>query len=230
MYRMAGFRGSRCQAGLVTGCVALGLTLGCGRSEPLKPATASISAGSKRIPFHTEAQPVSTVHSDPLTDQKENGAAPFWGNANAPVLPPGTLLTVQLDRPLAAAKVRAGEDFSASLAAPLVIEGVTLIEGGTQVTGRVEAARSHRGSGYVELTLDSMRVGGRSVALQTSSLFARGNAKPRSGSSKVDPSRKGSGSIRVPNGQRLTFRLTAPVTLKDKNLHEKPQTAENTAQ
>jgi hypothetical protein len=120
---------------------------------------------------------------------------------------------VQLENPLSAASVHAGDAFAASLAAPLVSEGNTLIERGAEVTGRIEAARSRHGSGYVQLTLSGIAVEGTMLTVQTSSLFARGAGRQLKVSSKSNPSNQILGGVRVPRGRRLTFRLTAPVTL-----------------
>ncbi len=140
------------------------------------------------------------------------------------ILPSGTLLTVQLDDSLSADKVRAGDAFTASVAAPLTIDGDTLIERGTAVTGRVESAQSQAdrpglipGSGYFRLTLNAITVEGRQLALQTSSLFARGTLPPLNVSSPASPPDLRLDSLQVQKGRRLTFRLTAPVALDDPN-------------
>ncbi|MGA9543826.1 MAG: hypothetical protein WBQ85_09665 [Candidatus Sulfotelmatobacter sp.] len=137
------------------------------------------------------------------------------------ILPSGTLLTVQLDESLSTAKVHAGDAFTASVAAPLTVDGDTLVERGTTVTGRVESAQSQTdrpglvpGSGYFRLTLNAITIEGRQLALQTSSLFARGqlsNAGPPG-----TPSDPRSDSVQVQKGRRLTFRLTAPLTVNDR--------------
>jgi hypothetical protein len=71
-------------------------------------------------------------------------------------------------------------------------------------TGHVESVRAHAGSGYFELTLTAITVDGRQLALQTSSLFARGTFEQSDG-------------VRVQKGRRLTFRLISPVTINDPN-------------
>jgi hypothetical protein len=111
---------------------------------------------------------------------------------------------VELVDALSTAKVRAGDTFMASVAAPLAIEGDARIERGTTATGHVESVRSQAGSGYFQLTLSAITVEGRPLALQTSSLFARGTLQQPDG-------------VRVQKGRRLTFRLTSPVTLNDSN-------------
>jgi hypothetical protein len=139
------------------------------------------------------------------------------------VLAAGTLLTVQLENSLSAVRVHGGEAFTASVAAPLVVEGETVVERGDEVTGRVEAAKSRRGSGYVRLTLTAITIGGTPLPIQTSSLFARGAAKQLNVSSGGNPSNQPLGGVRVPKGRQLTFRLIAPVSVKDSNSLEKPK-------
>ena len=227
MQRMARLRDLRYQSTVVVFCIALGLSQGCIRSEPLKPTTAGASSGSKqKLPFHEDIQQASAkekeVGADPAIspEPKLPGGLPFPAGTRARVLPPGTLLTVQLENSLSAINVHSGDNFAARVAAPLVVEGDTLIQSGTEVIGRVEAAQSRRGSGYVRLTLSEITVDGWPLALQTSSLFARGT--PRHLASSVgNPSTPGLGGVRVPKGRRLTFRLTAPVTLNELNPPEK---------
>jgi len=226
MQRMARLRDLRYQSTVVVFCIALGLSQGCVRSEPLKPTTASASSGSKqKLPFHQEMASAKDkeVGADPAIspEPKLPGELPFPAATRARVLPPGTLLTVQLENSLSAINVRSGDTFAARVAAPLVVEGDTLIQSGTEVIGRVEAAQSRRGSGYVRLTLSEMTVDGWPLALQTSSLFARGTSKRLNASSMGNPSTQGLGGVRVPKGRRLTFRLTAPVTLNESNPPEK---------
>jgi hypothetical protein len=140
------------------------------------------------------------------------------------------LLTVQLQGSLSTDIVRAGDRFTASLAAPLTIDGETLIQSGTAVTGRVESEQAHAGlpglipgSGYFQLTLSTISIDGKPIELQTSSLFARGTLQPSSISSGRGPSDPQTENVRVRKGHALTFRLTAPVTLGYGNATAKDQ-------
>jgi hypothetical protein len=190
--------------------LGLGLSLSCTRAEPPHPADSTSQASEQELPFRADNEQAS-VGANATTvssDSKQAGAVPFRIGSRPRILPSGTLLTVQLDGPLSTTKMLAGDAFTASVAAPLKIDGDTLIERGTTVTGRIEATQSRRGpapgSGYFRLTLSGITVAGRQLSLQTSSLFARGVAQPPDG-------------LRVQKGRRLTFRLTAPVTLDDSN-------------
>lgn len=224
-------RHSRYTSALVAFCLALclGLGQGCARSEPLHPADASAPAGSKQqqLPFHPDTEQASAGQGAGAAvspDPKLAGRLPFRTASNPRILPSGTLLTVQLEGSLSTATARVGDAFTASVAAPLTIDGDTLIQRGTAVTGRVESAQSQPGhpglvpgSGYFRLTLSSITVEGRPIELQTSSLFARGTLQPSNISASANPSDLRSGGVRVQKGRPLTFRLTAPVTLDDPN-------------
>jgi hypothetical protein len=207
-------------------CLALSLSLsqGCARTEPLHRTDASSQASEQNLPFHPETDHASAsdgAHPAVSPDPGLAGALPFRAASHPRILPSGTLLTVQLEDSLSTAKVRAGDAFTASVAAPLTIDGGTLIESGTAVTGRVESAQSQAdrpdlvpGSGYFRLTLTAITVEGRQVALHTSSLFAREALRQSSVSSPGSPSDLRS-DTRVQKGRPLTFRVTAPVTLDD---------------
>jgi hypothetical protein len=190
-------------------CLVLGLSLslGCARSGPLHRGDSAPGASEQQLPFRPDPDQASLsegTHPAVSPDQIETGALPFRTGLQARTLPSGTLLTVELEVALSTAKVRAGDTFLASVAAPLVIEGDSLIERGSAATGHVESVRSHAGSGYFQLTLSAITVEGRPLALQTSSLFARGTSQQPDG-------------VRVQKGRRLTFRLTSPVTINDSN-------------
>ncbi len=200
------------RAALVTLCLALSLvpTQGCARSQPQQPSDATSPAGEQKLPFHSDIDQASSSDgalAATASDPKQAASLPFRAVTHPLTLPAGTLLTVQLEDALSTAKVHAGDVFRASIADPLPIDRDLLLEPGTPVTGRVESVRSQAvrpgllpGSGYFRLTLSSMTVAGRQLALQTSSLFARGAAQASEG-------------VGVQKGRRLTFRLTAPVTL-----------------
>ena len=78
---------------------------------------------------------------------------------------------------LSSADSRAGDSFQAILDEPLVIAKKTIAPRGTPVTGSVLAARASGGlndPGYMRLTLASIVMNGKPVALQTSSIFVKG--------------------------------------------------------
>jgi hypothetical protein len=216
--------------------LSLGLSQGCARSQPShRTETSSQEAqeAEDKLPFHPETDHASAsdrAHPAVSLDPKAAPSLPFRTVSHPRILPPGTLMTVQLEAALSTSRVRAGDAFTATVAAPLTIDGDTLIERGTAVTGRVESAQPqvHRlssvpGSGYFRLTLSAITVAGRQLALQTSSLFTRGSFQPSNASSRSGSLELTSGGVQVQKGRRLTFRLTAPVTLDDPNSVAKGQ-------
>jgi hypothetical protein len=209
----------------------LSFSLACVRpSGVLRGTDANSSSTSRGIPFH--------VAQSSNGDAAEEGAAPDvpislaspdqlpFRVASLPrTVQRGTLLTVELGKSLAPARIRPGDAFPATVTEPVAFDGGTVIDAGTAVTGRVESAQAPGPqvglggtaagilrAGYVRLTLSAITVGGKSISLQTSSLFARTSVSQTRKASGNDSSTAGdSGS--VPRGRRLTFRLTAPLTL-----------------
>jgi hypothetical protein len=90
------------------------------------------------------------------------------------VVPAGTAIEISMQQSLSSATASSGENFAAVLDEPLVVNGQTVIPRGADVTGHVLAAR-HSGRlhnpGYLRITLDSVSVNGKSVPVETSSLF-----------------------------------------------------------
>jgi hypothetical protein len=188
-------------------CLALGslsLNQGCARSEPLHRGDTGSPVSEQKLPFHSESNQASAnegAHPAVSPDPNASSAMPFRPGSPR-ILPSGTLLTVQLEDALSTAKVRVGDPFVASVAASLAVDGDPLIERGAMATGHIESVRADATSGYFQLTLTTIKVEGRQLALQTSSLFAGGKAQQ-------------SDEIRVQKGRRLTFRLTSPVVLDE---------------
>jgi hypothetical protein len=136
------------------------------------------------------------------SDDVQGTAPPF---ENSPLLPAGALVTVRLKVPLVAGS-GSRESFAAVLDEPVVVEGNTLIPRDAIVSGRIETAHTSRVTpdrAYVRLTLDSVRVDGSDVPIQTASLFAR----------PLPTTNTGSDTIRLEKGRRMTFRLKGPVFL-----------------
>ncbi|MCU1300410.1 MAG: hypothetical protein JWQ87_694 [Candidatus Sulfotelmatobacter sp.] len=222
---MVRLQDSKYRFALAALCFALSVTQGCVRSDSMRPDATATTGDKQALPFHPDPGSVGGNSSMPSPDAKSATGLPFRATSRARVLPAGTLLTVQLKSSLAANNVHAGDIFSASVASPLVADGDTIIERGTEVAGRVEAARSRPGSGYVRLTLSTITRDGTPIAVQTSSLFARGTTRQLNiSASGTSPSRQ-SGGVRVPRDRRLTFRLTAPVTLNEPILPNHHQTS-----
>jgi len=120
------------------------------------------------------------VTADSPRRESGGGALFSLGSRLKPVsVPEGTNLVVVMNQSLSSASNHAGDRFDASLAAPLVIGGKTVLPKGARVTGEVTAAKESgrlQDPGYLRLTLRSIEVGGEDVALETGAVSFKGQS------------------------------------------------------
>lgn len=192
-------------------------------------ATANSPAGEQNLPFHQNPDHATDDSAHPAVppDRKSGSGIPFPAALHPRSLPAGTLITVWLDSSLSIAKVRPGDTFTATVAGPLAVDGNRLIERGTPVSGRIEAAQPSverpglsPDPGYVRLALKTITIEGKTLDLETSSLFAKGtfqSGRLSGASSRRSGAEVRSGDLRIYKGRRLTFRLTAPLSFADPN-------------
>lgn len=195
--------------------VLLMLSLLCACSRP--PAgNASNSADSQKLPFDREPRSTGISPSQSLIPSTTK-------------LPEGTPIPIRLQSALSSALSHAGDAFSATIDEPVVIDGQTRVARGTPATGRVleaKPAASSRGSslepGYLRIVLVSLKIDGRPVMIETSSIFAKGGSRDErnpatgaaSGAGKEDKSRDKDKDIVFGIDRRLNFRLAQPVDLQ----------------
>lgn len=92
---------------------------------------------------------------------------------NEVVIPRGTDLHVRIDESVDTKRNRAGDEFRASLAEPVVVEGRTVVPKGTPFLGHVtESNASGRleGRAVLAVTLDSFELAGRKYPVRTGSI------------------------------------------------------------
>ncbi len=219
----------RCQTGRATVILPLrwltlvwfALASGTGCSRHVAVPESGETAGSSGIPFERVAD--------------NSGISPTAGFASDGI-PAGTVVTIRLQSPLSSANSRSGDSFQAVLDEPVVVAGKTVASPGAPVTGSVVAAKASGGMhdpGYLRVTLTSIVMNGKSTALETSSIFAKGRsyerrkvaaAKQSNADGKgtaaepaVDSAdgsfNPGQGNVRFSTGRRLTFRLAQPLPL-----------------
>lgn len=208
---------------LYAAVLALALALSCSRKLGLANNDGTGQSDPRDLPFHGDADAGGAGETaSRVPDQSDSSSNALLFNSAPPHLPAGALLTVRLQSTLITAKPDGGKTFRAVVEDPVTIEGRTVIPRDAEVKGRVESARVsdavRRRTGYLRLTLDSVRVGDRDVALSTSSLFARAMIASTSRDSATQGSRARSianrpGVVSLQKGRRLTFRLTAPLVL-----------------
>src|ERR1700691_1205173 len=168
----------------------------------------------------------------PFDRVSDNGGISPTAGFNAEGIPAGTEVTIRLPMALSSKDSRPRDLFQAVLDEPVVIAGRTVAPQGTPVTGSVVAARasgSLNDPGYLRLTLASIVMNGKSVPLQTSSIFAKGGSyekrkptplrnsatdgkgtarEPAASDGTETSTNPGQGDVRFSTGRRLTFRLT----------------------
>jgi ribosomal protein L24 len=81
-------------------------------------------------------------------------------------VPKGTAISASMGQTLATDKNKVGDTFAASLAAPIQVDGKTVIPKGAKVTGRIVKIKKNG----LKVTLASVTVQGKSYDLETNSL------------------------------------------------------------
>lgn len=98
-------------------------------------------------------------------------------------VPEETAIHVTLDQAISSNQNRPGDHFEATISEPVVMNDKTVIPQGTPVEGVVVDARPSghlMGRAHLQLTLESMQLGGKTYDLRTSSAYRRGgNHKKR---------------------------------------------------
>jgi hypothetical protein len=209
--------------GLITagfGLLAISVVVSCSHSGlGVSGASSEVHLSQAKPELIPTAADSSAGHSSARLASAGLTSTRDFGDSD--IVPAGTLLTVQLENALSAGAPEARGAFDAVVAEPVVIQGVTVIPEGASVVGRIEAARASalkRSRAYVRLTLASIEVGGRDLAVQTSSLFARGRSDETSvleNASSVGSARSISlvNAVHLNKGRQLTFRLIGPVAV-----------------
>jgi len=185
---------------LIGGALLLSLAGGCGRPPGVPD---SPSGEAQKLPFDREP--------------RSGGISPSQSVIPASVrLPEGTSLAVRLRDPLSSASAQPGDRFDGTIDEPVVDEGEPIIMKGAPVTGRVLEARpsgSVQAAGYLRITLVSVEIGGRTVLIDTSSIFTKAGAH-ESRTAIASQESSGHHEITLSTDRRLTFRLARAIELK----------------
>ena len=128
---------------------------------------AGLAAGCGTQPASVAADTSTPPQQLPFVDGK------------APIVPVNTAMYVRLQQPISSTSAQSGQNFSAVLDEPLMVDGQTLAPAGATVTGMVVAARESghvNGAGYLRITLTSILLNGKNVPLQTNSMYVSGRS------------------------------------------------------
>lgn len=181
--------------------VTLSVLSGCGH-PPAEDAAKS--AVSQNLPFDRRPHAGAISPSQSLIPSSTR-------------LPEGTAISIRLQGALSSESSHAGDTFKAITDQPVVVDGLTVVAEGTPATGRVleakPSARSAGGpreAGYLRIVLVSLNVGGRVVAIETSSIFAKGG--PREGRAPATGGKHKDVVFAI--NRQLDFRLAQAVDLQ----------------
>ena len=109
--------------------------------------------------------------NDPNTaDSKPGLLARIFVTTKPIPVPEGTELNVVLNQSISTAANRSGDPFQATLATPVVVDDKTVIPKDALVTGHILDARPSghvKGVARLELTLDSVKVNGKTYGIST---------------------------------------------------------------
>ncbi len=118
--------------------------------DPAQPVARSDSYSQPQQPQQPQPQEQPRYDRPPA-------AVPHYGLPAALTIKPGTFVTVRMEQELSSDRNQQGDVFSASLAQPVVVDGVVVAQRGQPVMGRVaEAAKAGRVSGTSRLGLQLM--------------------------------------------------------------------------
>jgi hypothetical protein len=150
-------------------------------------ADAPDQPGQPEAGAQQEAPPPQAPQAGPRTAPGSTGWRRFGGAPQAPMavlpskvtLPAGTWVTIRVDQPLSSDRNQPGDFFSATLAQPLVADGIVVARRGQMVGGVVsEAMKAGRAKGVSRLRLELTEVSvvdGRQVPVKTQLVERRGD-------------------------------------------------------
>jgi BON domain len=150
-------------------------------------ANGAVPAAS--VPASTQAQNAAPTPA-PVVDQPPPAEAPAAAPAAPPTLtiPAGTTVTVRTIDPVDSSTSQPGQEFAATLAAPIVVGNRVAVPAGSDATVRlVNASSSGRFEGTAQLALElhSLTINGSPHRVRSSTYQQSGGSRGRSTAEKV---------------------------------------------
>lgn len=171
--------------------LALALAVACGKPTGIPEPS---PGNTQKLPFDRESRSKGISPSQSLIPPTTR-------------LAEGASMTIHLQKTLSSASAQAGDSFEGTLDDPVVVDGQPLIPRGSAVTGRVLDAKpsgSGRNLGYMRIALVSVNVGGKTVLIETSSIFAKAASQGERAAAGAVTNQK---DVVFAPDHRLTFRL-----------------------
>src|SRR5256886_15265395 len=122
----------------------------------------------------------------PASDEtSDNNAAPktsSWFGKKEVTVPAGTVITVRLANAVGSKLSNSGDQFNASVATPVEVDGKVVVPSGADTSGKVVQAvplGRFKGGAVLKLALDSVTINGGAYDVQTSSVsrYLKGKGK-----------------------------------------------------
>jgi hypothetical protein len=188
--------------------------------DPSQPVVRADSYGQSQQP-QQQTQPQQQPQLQQQRNDRPPAAVPHYGLPSAVTIRPGTFLTVRVNQKLSSDHNQQGDIFNATLAQPIVVDGVVVAQRGQPVMGRVaEAAKRVSGSSRLGLQLTGLTLADGTQANVQSQLINR-NGQISVGRDAGASEAVGSGGVLVTRGHRtvvdpeaiLTFRVDTPVNV-----------------
>ena len=135
------------------------------KAEQIAKSEPGVSGVDDEIAADQTATPIgqATTNVPPPPVEKPEPPEPT-------VIPAGTVIIASLSQPLSSKTAQVGDRFSATLSRPIVIDGETVVRGGSPVTGKVIDAQAKgkiKGEARLELESISITIQGRPYSIQT---------------------------------------------------------------
>ncbi len=127
-------------------------------------------------------------------------------------IPAGTPLEVRLERALASNQSWPGDQFAATVATPVLVEGVVAIPEGARIKGKVVEARATAGGAgqsRLRLTLNCIMIDGRNYEVDTTdvALYGDGNSGPGLQLARARAAGGGGQTNPMPGASKRSFKV-----------------------
>ena len=201
--------------GLTVAAVGLLCLAGCSGQQNPQAANQTPKANrpAKAVPKAAVAKP--PVAKAVVAKGGAPKAMPVSAKATQPTgpvitVPKGTPLTAVVDQTVRSTKTHEGDTFAAILAAPVKIDGKTVIPKGAHVTGKVVHAKKNE----LKVELASVTLHGKSYDLETNTRRPSDKVKAKSNDKNSDKGKeKKTDNSTLTATTELTFKLSKPVTV-----------------
>lgn len=128
-------------------------------------------------------------------------------------VPKGTQLTAVVDQTLRSTKTHEGDTFAASLAAPVKVDGKTVLPKGAHMTGKVVHVKKNE----LKIELASVTLHGKSYDLQTNTRRPSDKVKTNTSDKNAEKSKEKKIDNSILGAKtELTFKLSKPVAVPAK--------------